>query len=57
MTADFHSYPLFSMAYSGVGKTFARNPNRIFVLRFPEWEALSTRVHPRSTLSKEIVTR
>ncbi len=57
MTADVHSYPLISKTYAGVGKTFARNRCPIIMLRFPEREVLATRVHPRSTLSKERVTR
>ena len=57
MTKSVQACPFFSVAYEVVGKTSLRNPTPIIMLRFPEKVVLATRVHPRSTLSKERVTR
>jgi hypothetical protein len=46
-----HVSSTMTMAYGYVGTTAACNRNRIMVLRCPESEALTTRVHPSPTMS------
>lgn len=46
-----HVSSAMTMAYGHVGTTVPRNPSRIMVLRCPESEALTTRVHPSPTMS------
>jgi len=56
MTKAVHTCPVISEGYGTVGRAGPRNPSRIFLLRFPEWEALTTRVHPRLKATKESLT-
>jgi hypothetical protein len=56
MTKAVHTCPVFSDGYGTVGRAVPRNPSRIVMLRFPEWEVLTTRVHPRLKATKESLT-
>jgi hypothetical protein len=51
MTRRVHNYPVFSDGYELVGNTSTRNRFQIFLLRFPEWDALSSQVYPCLTLT------
>lgn len=57
MTCRVHECLAFSDGCDGVGRAGPRNPSRIVMLRFPEWEALTTRDHPRLKATKESLTR
>jgi hypothetical protein len=57
MTAHVHECLALSVPYSAVGKTPTQNPPPIFVLRLPERETLSTRIHPRPKMTKETPSR
>lgn len=48
---DVHSSSKMTIAYGQVGTTTPRNPAWIFVLRIPESDALTARVHPRLAMS------
>lgn len=50
MTKAVHTCPVFSEGYGTVGRAVPRNRTPIVMLRFPEWEALTTRDHPRTIL-------
>jgi hypothetical protein len=54
MSTFVHYSHMFSMGYSHIGTTYLRNPNPIILLHIPEWDALSAREQPTTSLTKEI---
>ena len=56
MTKAVHTCPVISEGYGTVGRAGPRNLIPFVMLRFPEWEALTTRVHPRLKATKESLT-
>ena len=53
MTNVVQQSPIFSICYEIVGRANLRNRNRIILLHIPEWDALSAREQPTTTLTKE----
>lgn len=47
-----HSHT-FSMSYAHIGTAHLRNRRRIILLHIPEWDALSAREQPTTTLTRE----
>jgi hypothetical protein len=54
MSTCVHYGLMFSMGYGLIGTAHLRNPNRIILLHIPEWDALSAREQPTTSLTKEI---
>jgi hypothetical protein len=54
MSTRVHYSLMFSIGYASIGTAHLRNPNPIILLHTPEWDALSAREQPTTSLTKEI---
>jgi hypothetical protein len=54
MSTRSHYSLMFSIGYAPIGTAHLRNKSLIILVHIPEWDALSAREQPTTSLTKEI---